>query len=187
MCATELSAKAAKSTCRTNILCKGELTLFAHKCKFIYFLKRIQRIEKIYTHTHTHTYTPLVVQMVKKSVMQEDLGLIHGTGRSPGEGNGYPLQYSCPENYMDRETQWATVYGVTKSWMTEQLTLSLYNTHTHTYTYSGILLSHKKNEIWPFRATWIYLEGIVLSEIDTERQILYDITYMWHLRNKTSQ
>ena len=104
MCATELSAKAAKSTCRTNILCKGELTLFAHKCKFIYFLKRIQRIEKIYTHTHTHTYTPLVVQMVKKSVMQEDLGLIHGTGRSPGEGNGYPLQYSCPENYMDRET-----------------------------------------------------------------------------------
>ena len=53
MCATELSAKAAKSTCITNIICKGELTLFAHKCKFIYFLKRIQRIEKIHTHIYT--------------------------------------------------------------------------------------------------------------------------------------
>jgi len=31
-----------------------------------------------------------------------DLGLIHGLGKSPGEGNGYPLQYSCLENSMDR-------------------------------------------------------------------------------------
>ena len=31
-----------------------------------------------------------------------DLGLIPGSGRSPGEGNGNPLQYSCPENYIDR-------------------------------------------------------------------------------------
>ena len=31
-----------------------------------------------------------------------DLGLISGLGRSPGEGNGYPLQYSCLENSMDR-------------------------------------------------------------------------------------
>ena len=70
--------------------------------------------------------------------------------------------------------------------MTEQLTLSLHNTHTHTYTYSGILLSHKKNEIWPSAATWMDLEGTVLSETDTERQTLYDLTYMRHLRNKTS-
>ena len=32
-----------------------------------------------------------------------DLGSIPGSGRSPGEGNGYPLQYSCLENFMDRE------------------------------------------------------------------------------------
>ena len=45
-----------------------------------------------------------------------DLGLMSGTGRSPGEGNGNPLQYSCLENPMDGEAWWATVHGVAKSW-----------------------------------------------------------------------
>ena len=45
-----------------------------------------------------------------------DLGLIPGLGRSPGEGNGNPLQYSsCLENPMDRGAWWAAVHGVTKS------------------------------------------------------------------------
>ena len=44
-----------------------------------------------------------------------DVGLIPGLGRSPGEGNGNPLQYSCLENPMDRGAWWATVHGVTKS------------------------------------------------------------------------
>ena len=44
-----------------------------------------------------------------------DSGLIPGLGRSPGEGNGNPLQYSCLENPMDGEAWWATVDGVTKS------------------------------------------------------------------------
>ena len=44
-----------------------------------------------------------------------DLGLIPGSGRSSGEGNGNPLQYSCLENPMDGGAQWATVHGVTKS------------------------------------------------------------------------
>ena len=43
--------------------------------------------------------------------------LIPGLGRSPGEGHGSPLQYSCLENPMDRGTCQATVHGVTKSWM----------------------------------------------------------------------
>ena len=43
-----------------------------------------------------------------------DLGLIPGLGRSPGEGNGSPLQYSCLENSMDREAWWATVRGIAK-------------------------------------------------------------------------
>ena len=45
----------------------------------------------------------------------EDLGSIPGSGRSPGEGNSNPLQYSCLENPMDRGTWWATVHGVVKS------------------------------------------------------------------------
>ena len=45
-----------------------------------------------------------------------DVGLIPGSGRSPGVGNGNSLQYSCQENPMDRGAWRATVYGVTKSW-----------------------------------------------------------------------
>ena len=56
------------------------------------------------------------VKKKKKSACNAgDLGLIPGSGRSPGEGNGNPLQYSCLENSMDRGAWWATVHGVTKS------------------------------------------------------------------------
>ena len=53
-----------------------------------------------------------------------DVGLIPGSGRSPGEGNGNSLQYSCLENSTDKGVWQATVHGVTKS----QTQLS-----THTY------------------------------------------------------
>ena len=43
-----------------------------------------------------------------------NMGLIPGVGRSPGEGNGYPLQYSCLENPMDRGAWWGKVHWVTK-------------------------------------------------------------------------
>ena len=45
-----------------------------------------------------------------------DLGSIPRSGRSPGEGNGNPLQYSCLENLMDGGAWWATVHGVANSW-----------------------------------------------------------------------
>ena len=44
-----------------------------------------------------------------------DMNSIPGPGRSPGEGNGKPLQYSCLENPMDRGVWWATFDGVAKS------------------------------------------------------------------------
>ena len=44
-----------------------------------------------------------------------DLGSIPGLGRSPGEGNGNPLQYPYLENLMDRGTWWIAVHGVAKS------------------------------------------------------------------------
>ena len=54
-----------------------------------------------------------------------DVGSVPGSGRSPGEGNGNPLQYSCLETSIDRGAWWATVHRVTKS--QKQLV-----TYTHT-------------------------------------------------------
>ena len=50
-----------------------------------------------------------------------DLGSVPGSGRSPGEGNGDPLQYSCLENSVDRGTWRAIVHGITKSqtWLSD--------------------------------------------------------------------
>ena len=62
----------------------------------------------------------LVAQTVKNPpAMQENLGLIPGLGRSPGEGNSYPLQYSGLENSMDRGAWLAIVHGVTESDMSK--------------------------------------------------------------------
>ena len=57
-----------------------------------------------------------MAQWVKESAFNVgDPGLIPGLGRSPGGGNGNPLQYSCLENPMDREAWQVTVHSVTKS------------------------------------------------------------------------
>ena len=56
-----------------------------------------------------------------------DSGSIPGSGRSPGEGNGYLLQYSCLENSMDRGAWWAIVYGIAETDMTEGLNFFLRN------------------------------------------------------------
>jgi len=56
-----------------------------------------------------------------------DLGSIPGLGRSPGEGNGTPLQYSCLENPMGGGAWWATVHRVAKSLdMTDQLHIHIH-------------------------------------------------------------
>ena len=65
-------------------------------------------------------------------------GLIPGSGGSPGEGNGNPLQDSCPENSMDRGAWWATDHGTANS----QTRLSVcVHTHTHTQTH-GTKIPH---------------------------------------------
>ena len=63
-----------------------------------------------------------------------DSGSIPELGRSPGGGNGNPLQYSCPKKPMDRGARWTTVQSVAKSW-----TWLSRHTHTHTHTLYGCL------------------------------------------------
>ena len=61
-------------------------------------------------------YLPFMGSEVKGSACNVgDLGSIPRSGRSLGEGNGNPLQYSCLENPMDGGAWWSTVHGVTKS------------------------------------------------------------------------
>ena len=73
-------------------------------------------------------WTSLVAQTIKASAYNAgDPGLIPGSGRSPGEGNGNPVQYSCLENPMDGGAWWAAVNGVAKS----QTRLSDFTSHTN--------------------------------------------------------
>ena len=59
----------------------------------------------------------LVDQTVKKSTCNlREPSSIPGSERSPGEGNSYPVHYSCLENFMDRESWQTTVHGVAKGW-----------------------------------------------------------------------
>ena len=76
-----------------------------------------------------------------------DPGLIPG-GRSSGEANGYPLQYSCLENSMDRGAWWATIHRVANSWARLSF-LSL----SFMITNFGITLEHIQIFLPPARTT----------------------------------
>ena len=82
--------------------------------------------------------SPVVKNPPVSAADARDTGSIHGSRRSPAEGKSNPLQYSCLENPMDREAWWATVHGITKSDMTEQLS------RPHTYTVTLVLVRNKQ-------------------------------------------
>ena len=72
-----------------------------------------------FTHVAHHCRASQVVLVVKNppaNIGDRDTGSVPGWGRSPGEGHGNPLQFSCLENPMDRGAWRATVHRVTKSW-----------------------------------------------------------------------
>ena len=82
-----------------------------------------------------------------------DLGSIPGFGRSPGEGKGNPLQYSCLENSMDR-AWWAAVHMVAELDMTEWLSLSLsiyIYTHTPQLSWPWEPIQTQKLDWWRFK------------------------------------
>ena len=70
---------------------------------------------RILAPTVEHTRASLCSSMVKNPPASAgDMGSISGPGRSPGKGNGTPLQYSCLGNPTDRGAWWDTVHGVAK-------------------------------------------------------------------------
>ena len=82
---------------------------------------------------------------------------IPGLGRSPGEGNDNPLQYSCPGNPMDRETWQAVVYRVTNSWTL----LKLLSMHARSFLYGSTLTSihdHRKNHSFDYTDFCLQIE-----------------------------
>ena len=85
-----------------------------------------------------------------------DAGSIPGLGRSPGEGNGNPLQYSCLENSKDRGAWWATVHRFIKSW-------TRLNTHTHTHTECSKL--PRRGLVTNLKATWALTDAFTVQRM----------------------
>ena len=68
-----------------------------------------------FIYIYIYIYFPGGSAVKNPPVNAGDAGLIPGLGRSPGEGNGNPLQYSCLGNPLDIDTWWPIVQGVTKT------------------------------------------------------------------------
>ena len=112
--------------------------------------------------------------VIKNPQANTDLGLIPGLGRSPGEGNGKPLQYSCLVNPMDRGVWQVTVHRVAKS----QTGLSLHRhtctqtqiqtqtqTHRHTHTHTHNNNNNNKLRITQVHTVFKYSVNQYLQEL----------------------
>ena len=116
-----------------------------------------------------------------------DLGSIPGWGRSPGEGNGTPLQYSCLEHPMDGGAWWAAVHGVAKSqprleWLTE--------THTH----SPLEFLHLRGSSLPLETQAFELRIYLLTHSEKKKMLSNSILdaflsrqHVWITQKKSFQ
>ena len=119
-----------------------------------------------------------------------DVVSIPGLGRSPGEGNGNLLQYSCLENAMDRGAWSAAVHGearVGHNWVSE-------HTHTHTRTHTHTQTKWRKSENHSSRLVRIWgsnpsskISLYILSYLYYSREQLLFKIYIYPLQNLSSQ
>ena len=116
------------------------------------------------------TWASLVSSVSKESAYSAgDLGSIPGLGRSPGEGNGNPLQHSCLENPTDRGAWWASVHGVAKSWECWNIYILLY------FLCSVLFLKQKKTKI-------LKKSTNQLNKIKQLKPYLWNVPLMSHSR-----
>ena len=160
----------------------------AHACSIILLFYRWgNRNTEQLRNCHTHSkevakprFTPTQVAYQGCPVMllvhnspanagdMRDVGLIPGLGRSPGGGNGNPLQFSCLENPMDRGAQClgSQRVGHDQSNVARKHTGSLCWGHAHVFTsflflYSQLLIFCVNSSLWPH--TWLWLWKWMLS------------------------
>ena len=111
---------------------------------------------KIQSKKHVSSQVALVVKNPPANARDvRDPGLIPGSGRSPGEGNGNPLLYSCLENPMDRGAWWAAVPGVTENWTW----LKRLSTHAHKHSQQTIISLLYKRKHLKFIICWSQRAG----------------------------
>ena len=104
------------------------------------------------------------------------------TIRSTNPTPGLICKKNChSKRYMHSNVHCSTIYNSHHMEVTQMSTNRVMDKENVLYRINYILLSHKKNTIMPFAATWMDLEFVLLSEV-RERQISYDITYMWNLK-----
>ena len=117
-----------------GVMRQGTVQCLAHRrAQEMLLMATLAKLESIYTVTvpggHSHTFSsfmPFFIQVVifhlsyfpegshskESGCNAGDPSLVPESGRFPGEGDGYPLQYSCLENLMDRRTWWPAVHGI---------------------------------------------------------------------------
>ena len=112
---------------------------------------------------------------IKRILLQcGNVGSVSGLGRSPGEGDGYPFQYSCLENSMDREAQQATVHGVAKS----RTRLSNFPFTFHFHALEKEMATHSHVLAWriPWTEGPVGLWSMGFKESDTTKQLTHTHT-----------
>ena len=110
----------------------GDFYLLGYQIAIKAYYKDDSLIE-LYIYIYTHIF-PGGSEGKASACKAGELGSIPGSERSPGEGNGNPLQYACLEHSMDRGAWWATVHEVTKS-QTRLSDFTFTFTYIHTYVY----------------------------------------------------
>ena len=118
-----ISSAGEESTCNTGDkgLIPGSGSSPGEGIGYLFQYSQVSLVIQTVKNLHLHaSWAFLMAQMVKNlpempQTWAWSLGSIPGLGRSLEGGHGNPLQYSCPENPMDRGAWWATVHGVTKS------------------------------------------------------------------------